>query len=353
MTATQPPERQSVGNGRRSVPKVKIGLIGVGPGSIAQRVHIPSLRRIPLAEIVAVTSRSGTDIGQPVKMYADWAKMLDNEQLDLLYVMTPTVTHSPVVVAALERGIHVVCEKPPALTVAETQAMVDAAQARGLNLLFCFNRRFAPTYARLKRIAETRGCHTLILEKTRGQTEAISPWMMEAANQQWTEQVAREGGPIFEFVPHLFDLALWINGPVSAHTFSVRRLYGSAVNLSALGYLEHENGARSVVVYEEISGRGAERVTLYGPAITAEATGGMFAPNQLRVDDRGQTEVFSSPEERLEYSGFLQMSQHVVQCMAEGRAVDFDPADAIETVRLALDFDPAQTGNAEEKDSAR
>ena len=164
--------------------------------------------------------------------------------------------------------------------------------------------------------------------------------MMETANVCWEEQAAREGGPIFEFMPHLFDLALWINGPVSAHTFSVSRLYGSSVNLSALGYLEHENGARSVVVYEQITGRDTERVTLYGPAITAEATGGMFARNQLRVDDRGQTEVFSSPEDRLEYGGFLQMSQHFVQCVAKGRTVDLDPADAVEVMRLALAFDP-------------
>jgi len=320
--------------------EVKIGLVGVGPGSIAQRVHIPSLRRIPEADIVAVTSRSGTDIGQPARMYTDWAEMLDTEPLDLVYVMTPTVAHPPAVMAALKQGIHVVCEKPPALTVAETRAMVEAAKARGLNLLFCFNRRFAPTYVRLKQLADERGCHTLILEKTRGQTQAVTPQTMEAANEGWEEEAAREGGPIFEFVPHLFDLALWVNGPVSAHTFSVRRLYGSSVNLSALGYLEHENGARSVVVYEEITGQDTERVTLYGPAITAEATGGMFARSQLRVDDRGQTEVFSSPEDRLEYGGFLQMSQHAVQRVAKGQAVDFDPADAIEAMRLALAFDP-------------
>jgi hypothetical protein len=66
----------------------------------------------------------------------------------------------------------------------------------------------------------------------------------------------------------------------------------------------------------------------------------MFARNQLRVDDRGQTEVFSSSEDRLEYGGFLQMSQHVVQCVAKGRTVDLDPEDAVEVMRLALAFDP-------------
>lgn len=325
-------------NGSR---RVKIGLIGVGPGSIGQRVHIPSLKRIPEADILAVASRSGTSIGQPVRIYRDWAEMFDKESLDLVYVMTPTVAHPPAVMAALERGIHVVCEKPPALTVAEARAMVEAAKARSLNLLFCFNRRFAPTYVRLKQLADERGCHTLILEKARGKTEAVTPQWMESANQHWEEQTPREGGPVFEFVPHLFDLALWINGPVSAHSFSVRRLYGSSVNLSALGYLEHENGARSVVVYEEITGRNAERVTLYGPAMTAEATGGMFALSQLRVDDRGRRQVFPSPEDRLEYGGFLQLSQHIVRCVAEGRAVDFDPADAIEAIRLSLAFDPS------------
>ncbi len=320
--------------------RVRIGLIGVGPGSIAQRVHIPSLKRIPEADIVAVASRSGAGIGQPVSIYRDWAKMFDKEQLDLVYVMTPTVAHPPAVMAALERGIHVVCEKPPALTVEEARSMVEAAKARGINLLFCFNRRFAPTYVRLKQLADERGCHTLILEKARGKTEAVTPLWMESANRLWEEQTLREGGPVFEFAPHLFDLALWINGPVSDHTFSVRRLYGSSVNLSAVGYLEHENGARSVVVYEEITGRDVERVTLYGPAITAEATGGMFAPSQLRVDDQGQTEVFPSPEDRLEYGGFLQLSQHIVHRVAEGRMVDFDPVDAVEAICLALAFDP-------------
>lgn len=328
--------------GSRESRRVRIGLVGVGPGSIAQRVHIPSLRRIPEAEIVAVASRSCTDIGQPVRAYTDWAQMLDSEPLDLVYVMTPTVTHPPIVMAALERGMHVVCEKPPALTVAETQAMVAAAKARGLNLLFGFNRRFAPTYVRLKRLAGERGCHTLILEKTRGQTEPVTPQWVAAANERWSEQAAREGGPIAEFAAHLFDLALWLNGPVSAHTFTGRRLYGSTVNLSALGYLEHENGARTVVVYEEISGCSTERVTLHGSAITAEASGGMLAPNQLRVDDRGHTTVLPGPEDRLEYGGFLPMAQHFVRCVAEGRTVDPDPALAIEVMRLTLAFDPAQ-----------
>jgi predicted dehydrogenase len=268
--------------------------------------------------------------------------MFDGEQLDLVYVMTPTVAHPPAVMAALERGIHVLCEKPPALTVADARAMVEAAKARGLNLLFCFNRRFAPTYVRLKRLADERGCHTLILEKARGKTEAVTPEWIATANKSWEAQTPLEGGPVFEFVPHLFDLALWINGPVSGHTFSVRRLYGSSVNLSALGYLEHENGARSVVVYEEITGHDAERVTLYGPAVTAEATGGMFALSQLRVDDCGETEVFHSPEDHLEYGGFLQLSQHIVRCVAEGQPVDFDPEDPIEAVRLSLAFDPDQ-----------
>ena len=320
--------------------RVRIGLIGVGPGSIGQRVHIPSLKRIPEADIVAVASRSGAGAGQSARIYRDWARMFDKEQLDLVYVMTPTVAHPPAVMAALERGIHILCEKPPALTVADARAMVEAAKARGLNLLFCFNRRFAPTYVRLKQLADERGCHTLVLEKARGKTEAVTPQWMKTANQLWEEQTPCEGGPVFEFVPHLFDLALWINGPVSCHSFSVRRLYRSSVNLSAVGYLDHENGARSVVVYEEITGRDVERVTLYGPAITAEATGGMFAPSQVRVDERDKTEVFPSPEDRLEYGGFLQLSQHIVRCVSEGRMVDFDPADAIEAVRLALAFDP-------------
>jgi len=326
--------------------KVRVGLVGVGPGSIAQRMHIPSLARIPEAEIVAVASRSGQDIGQLVRRYGAWAEMFAAEELDLVFVMTPAVSHKAIVMAALKRGIAVFCEKPPALTVDDSRMMVEEAKRREIPLLFGFNRRFAPVYVRLKQLAEQRGCHTLILQKTRGQTEMMTAAKIEANNRRHVLQTPIEGTPAVEFMPHLFDVALWINGSVSGYHCVSRHLYGSAVSYSALGYLEHDNGAVSLVSYDEISGQGSERVTLLGRSITGVVTGGALSPNEIRIDDCGQTEIIVGPTDRLEYSGFLAQARYIVRCVAEDKPVKFDAAGAIEALRLALAFD---SGNSLER----
>jgi virulence factor len=319
---------------------VRIGLVGIGPGSIGQRMYVPSLRRIADAQVVAVASRSGASFAPSVPVYTHWADMLDKVPLDVIFVLTPTAAHRQIVMAALEKEIHVLCEKPPAFGVADAEAMVELARRQGLNLLFAFNRRFAPTYVQLKQIAARRGCHTLVMEKSRCYAEPVTADTIGAADARWRIEAGTRGTPIFEFMVHLFDVALWINGPVVQQTFFPRTLHGSSVHLTSSGFLEHSTGARSLLMYDQIGGENRERVTLYGPAVRAEASNGLFAQTQLRLVQHGEEEVVLGPADVLECSGFLPMCRHIISCVASGRAVTPDPSDAIEALRLALAFDP-------------
>jgi virulence factor len=319
---------------------VRIGLVGIGPDSIAQRFYVPSLPRIAEAQVVAVASRSGASYAPLVPVYSRWEDMLDSVPLDLLFVLAPTHVHLPIVMAALQRGIHVLCEKPPALTVADAQLMVQTARSRGLTLMFGFNRRFAPTYVQLKQLAGSRGCHTLVMEKTRRYAEEVTSDKIKEADGRWQIEAGTRGTPIFEFVPHFMDLALWINGPVVRSAFFPRTLHGSTVNLTSSGYLEHANGARTLITYDQLGGENREHVTLYGPAVTAQASNGLFARTQLDLADRGKSEVILGPEDILECSGFLPMCRNIIECVAAGRPVASDPADGVEALRLALACDP-------------
>jgi predicted dehydrogenase len=319
---------------------VRIGLVGIGPDSIGQRFYVPSLLRIAEAQVVAVASRSGASYAPSAPVYSRWEDMLERVPLDLLFVLAPTHVHRPIVMAAFERGIHVLCEKPPALTLADAELMVTTARSRGLTLLFGFNRRFAPTYLQLKQLSETRGCHTLVMQKTRRWAGEITPEKIMEADARWQVDAGARGTPIFEFVAHFMDLAIWINGPVVRSGFFPRTLYGSTVHLTSSGYLEHASGARTLITYDQLGGENREHVTLYGPAVTAQAGNGLFARTQLELADRGKTEVIMGPEDTLECSGFLPMCRHIIQCVAAGRPVTFDPADGIEALRLALACDP-------------
>ena len=120
---------------------LKIGVIGCGGiGS----VHISRWAKIEGATIVAAcdvdeAKAAGVEGARP---YSDFTAMLENEQLDAVDICTPPGLHAPPAVAALRRGIPVMCEKPLARTPDEAREIVDAAEASGTPLLTGFCHRF-------------------------------------------------------------------------------------------------------------------------------------------------------------------------------------------------------------------
>ncbi|MGR6919811.1 Gfo/Idh/MocA family protein [[Actinomadura] parvosata] len=80
----------------------------------------------------------------------DWRALISRDDVDLIDVCTPGDSHAEIAVAALDAGKHVLCEKPLANTVAEAEAMADAAEkaaARGVRSMVGFNYRRVPALA--------------------------------------------------------------------------------------------------------------------------------------------------------------------------------------------------------------
>ena len=100
----------------------------VGTGFIA-RVHAIALRAIGV-ELGAVAGTSGpkAEAFGEGKPYDDLEELLTRERIDVLHVCTPNDVHAAQALAALERGIHVVCEKPLATSTDESRRMLDAAR---------------------------------------------------------------------------------------------------------------------------------------------------------------------------------------------------------------------------------
>ncbi len=122
----------------------------VGTGFIA-RVHAVALRAIGV-EVAAVCGRTlaGAEafgVGRP---YDDLGALLDAEQIDALHVCTPNDGHAKQALAALERGIHVVCEKPLTVTTAESAVLVAATAERGLVGATCYHVRGYPLVEQMR-----------------------------------------------------------------------------------------------------------------------------------------------------------------------------------------------------------
>ena len=122
----------------------------VGAGFIG-RVHAIALRAIGV-EVAAVAGRTleAADAFGEGAPYDDLEALLDEQRIDVLHVCTPNALHCEQVLAALGRGIHVVCEKPLAVTTGESRRMLDAATERGLVHATCYHVRGYPLVEQMR-----------------------------------------------------------------------------------------------------------------------------------------------------------------------------------------------------------
>ncbi|HZO95744.1 MAG TPA: Gfo/Idh/MocA family oxidoreductase [Gaiellaceae bacterium] len=121
-----------------------------GTGFVA-RVHALALRALGV-EVVAVAGRTpegaaGFGVGEP---YDDLGELLAERDVDVLHVCTPNDVHAAQALAAIEHGVHVVCEKPLAVSTAESRALVAAAEERGLVNATCYHVRGYPLVEQMR-----------------------------------------------------------------------------------------------------------------------------------------------------------------------------------------------------------
>src|SRR4051794_18487975 len=138
--------------------KLRVGIVGVGMFAIY--FHAPQLRATGRAEITAICRRSperlaiARDALQVDAVYTDWRTMLDTTELDAVVVNTPHHYHAEPALAALNRGLHVLVDKPLALTGSGAWALVDAARRADRVLMVAYSTRAEQRLRSLKRQLE-------------------------------------------------------------------------------------------------------------------------------------------------------------------------------------------------------
>lgn len=197
---------------------VRVGVIGA---SFARKAYLPALRHVPDAEVVALASarmESATRAAQAFDVphaYDDWQKMLTEHEFDLVCIATPTDTHAPMTLAALDAGAAVLCEKPTAMDADEARRMRDRARELGRVALLGHELRFNPNRKRVAElitsgaIGEVRHAHI---------ANITSGWADPAARAQgdWWSLAERGGGRLGANGSHQVDLLRWWFGEVSA-----------------------------------------------------------------------------------------------------------------------------------------
>lgn len=140
-------------------------------------------------------------------VYGDYRELLDRAEIDAVLVATHADTHCEITLAALERGFHVLCEKPMAANGEECRAMVAAAEKSGKLLSLNFNTRSGHAYRQVKERID-RG----EIGKVR-----VVRFVFDWSNHQWTPKdrlhnFMLNGGPIIDSGVHFFEGIRWFTG---------------------------------------------------------------------------------------------------------------------------------------------
>ena len=195
-----------------------LGLALIGAGRIGTNHAEIAAHRIPGARLLAIADpvelaakRLAIELGADAVAVDE---LLVRPDVDAVLITAPARSHADLVVAAVEAGKHVFCEKPMAVTLADADRAIAAAEAAGVVLQVGFNRRFAAGFAAARAAVDAGRIGTPQL--LRSLTRDPGPFTADPARiPQWTI--------FFETLIHDFDTLCWLNPgarPVAVHAFA-------------------------------------------------------------------------------------------------------------------------------------
>ena len=136
---------------------IRVGIIGCG--KIAQVRHLPEYAANPNAEIVAFYDKNMERAQEMAaqyggKVYNSFYELVDDPNVDAVSICVENRSHAEITTYALYAGKHVLCEKPMAVTLAECESMVAAAERNGKHLMIGHNMRFDPVHRKAKELLD-------------------------------------------------------------------------------------------------------------------------------------------------------------------------------------------------------
>ena len=226
---------------------IKMGVIGVGVGATQIMPSMESLDEIELMAAADVNPRVRSAFQErhpDARVYDSAEALCADPDVEAVWVATPNNFHSPHVVLAANAGKHTVSEKPMALTIAEAEAMVEAASRNGVKLLCGHTLGFSPPVMEMRRI---------IMSGELGPLKALNnwaftDWMLQARQPEELDESVG-GGVLYRQGPHQLDTLRLLGGGM------VRTIRGTTgkwwPERNAVGYysafMEFESGATATV----------------------------------------------------------------------------------------------------------
>jgi len=321
--------------------KVRVGMVGLGRLGMKHAENIAV--RTAGAELAAVCAlepdrvRHAQETWGVTKGYASFEGMLENRELDAIFIASSSGEHCRQIGQALEAGFHVFCEKPLGISLEEClQAEKAVAKHPQKVFMLGFMRRYDESYSRARKLIQDGYIGRPIL--FRGYS--VDP---ESAIDGAIRFAPSSGGQFLDMAVHDIDLARWMLGAEATTVFAAGGCYahpefaqyGDGDNLAA--FIRFDNDAMAFLL--------AGRTAAHGYAVETEIIGTRAAlriasvPQKDMVellDDRGAVRECSQNFLERFGAAYCAETQEFVDCIREGRKPQVTVRDGVMATRVAF-----------------
>lgn len=255
---------------------IRVAVVGIGKMGLS---HYAISNAHPDVEVVGICDSSSYVLSvlkkyTGVATYPDFDALLDNVDLDAVVIATPSSTHKHLVRAALERDVHVFCEKPFTLSEKDAKELTSLSHERGLVTQVGYHNRFVGAFREVKTLLEAGA----IGEVTHLLGEAYGPVVLKPKGGTWRSRRTEGGGCLYDYAAHVIDLVNWYLGePVGVGGTVLGQVFSREIEdevFSTLHFPEGKTAQISANWSDESYRKMTTRVTIWG------TTGRIYADRQ-------------------------------------------------------------------------
>jgi predicted dehydrogenase len=267
--------------------------------------HARSMGDIEEANLVAVadvSEETAQKVGQETgaTAFTDYKDLIDNGGVEAILIATPHFFHPPVAEYAASKGVHVLSEKPIAVTVAAADSMIAACEMGGVFLGVMFQQRTESVRCKVKEMIDGGELGEIY------RISMTAPWYRPQAyygSGAWRGTWKGEGGGILmNQAPHSLDQFLWLSGgsPQSVQAIADTRLHSIEVENTAMAICDFGDGKTGYFYASTAEIPGAERVEIAGDkgVISLDERGLRFFELQTPLSEhlKSSQEAFGNPK---------------------------------------------------------
>ena len=327
--------------------ELKIGVVGLGVGKL---FHLKRFKEIPGVTIQAICDQNAallheveTEYAEP-QTFTDFDRFLGAADIDAVALAVPNFLHKPMTLAALDKGWHVLCEKPMALNAAEALEMRAKVRATGRKFMIHFNQRFRAEDQFFKEVIDSGKLGEIYYASTGWRRMRGIPKF----GGWFGQKKMSGGGPLIDLGVHMLDLTRWLIGSpkavtVSASTYShlgesLARAQSKDFDVEdlAAALIRFDNGT-SLMLEVNWALNFEEREKIY-----LELSGKKGGLSNVTFDYKDTTTCIFREENGamvktvpIKYPAAFEHAQaHFVRCIREDREPEAGADDGVEIMRI-------------------